>query len=154
MTKGYENIKNMIFLGFNCLLPICPLIRGGISTEVVGKMVADIYKNCANPQKLLVTFGLEHKIDLKSYGGFGFKILDKIYTSVKDEEARSDLFRDNALRLFSWWAPKPAPKTYGNIKVCSICGTETEDASKWFSKDGLFFATPACFKKYLSSKRS
>ena len=136
------------------MLPVCPFTRNGISSEVIARLVTDFYTSCKDPQKLLVTFGLEYKIDLKTFGGKGFTILDELYRLIHDENIRTDVFRENTARLFSWWAPKPAQKTYGNITACTICGAETEDVSKWFSKDGFYFATPGCFKKYLNSKRT
>lgn len=113
----------------------------------------DLWNACAHSQGLVISYGLEFKVDLRTFGGQGFKVMNELYGLIRDEHIRDQVLRDNALRVFSWWAPKPAQKTYGKIIACSICGTESEDVSKWFSKDGLYFYTPGCFKKYLNSKK-
>ena len=103
---------------------------------------------------MIISSGVEYKTDLKTYGGQGFDVVNQVFDYIKSTDVRDKIFKSNALKLLAWWAPKPVEKTFGNLVTCSVCGTMSEDVSKWFSKDGLYFYTPAPPQKITTLPKS
>ena len=158
-ADSFGNFAELVGMGFSVQFPILRFLRIGLSSRSVAKILELAHLTCESNQpgsssRLLATTGIDYKTDFLEFGGPGLEPINEVYNELKlENQAKLGLFRDNCLELFSWWRPKKLTKEDVRLTKCYICGTEGRDVSKWFSKDGLFFATPQCFKKYLKSTR-
>ena len=156
----FDNYVDLVTKGFFVQFGIFRFLRLGFSEKSVAKILEIIVKKSEEKEpgssnRIMVTTGIDYKTDFQEYGGPGIEVFNQVFNCLDlPINAKNRLFRENCLKLYTWWRPKKVSKEDVRLTKCYICGSEGRDVSKWFSKDGLFFKTPACFKKYLKSQRN
>lgn len=153
------SIRKLLKLGFKVQIRILELIRIGFSVENISKFLVELMifkeRNSSSEtnyiDSVVLTPGIQYKTDMKEYGGPGFSIINDIYEEIGVcESEKKKLFKENLLGIFKWWVLKEKSTPKGKQLKCTTCGFTGYDESKWFSKNGLFFEKPDCFKKYLN----
>lgn len=150
----YSSIKGYLSKGFNIQIKIFEFIRKNFTVETTSRIMKEFLSSGNQPlqyiDRIILTPGVEYKTDLAEYGGPGFSIINSVFSSLALEQGQKEkLFKGNLLNLFNWWVLKEIKESKGKTIKCTTCGYKGSEQDQWFSKNGLFFEKPACFKKYL-----
>lgn len=103
-------------------------------------------------KKVLISCGMRFKTELKKYGGQGFEAIANLRFLLNKKFGWSEcqldqFFFANCLEILNWWFAKEVIVEDVQKWECSMCKNWFVMHHTKFSKHGMDFCSPVCFKK-------
>jgi hypothetical protein len=102
--------------------------------------------------QIMISNGINYKLQLKKYGGFGYANLFQNYfkhiCQHMNESEINLIFRDNLLAILNYW--KPPKKSIKSVKMikCSNCGEEKPESDDLFRKFEFIYCSIKCLNNH------
>ena len=131
-------------------ISIFDMLEQRLTVRDIVEMIQQLCKNTTAKGRLVVGAGIKFKTQLAKFSGAGLKVVIQIMKMLEesgvDKQTINLLFRDNALRLLTWWRPLKYEVKVVPDWQCSECKKMFPESHPKISKLDFIFCSPPCFK--------